>query len=120
VVYDCVGTGRTVQDSLRWARAGGAVVLAGISLARMHVDLTPVWSQEVELIGTYSHGIETREGRRQSTYDLIVEALQQGTMTTEGFVTHRFPLERWQEAVRTALDKRSGAIKVVLDYRTGA
>lgn len=119
VVYDCVGTGRTVQDSLRWARAGGAVVLVGISLTRMHVDLTPVWSQEVELIGTYSHGMETVEGRRQSTYDLIVEALQQGTMTTEGFVTHRFPLERWREAVHTARDKRSGAIKVVLDYRAG-
>jgi threonine dehydrogenase-like Zn-dependent dehydrogenase len=40
VVYDCVGTGRTVQDSLRWTRAGGAVVLTGISLGRMHVDLT--------------------------------------------------------------------------------
>jgi threonine dehydrogenase-like Zn-dependent dehydrogenase len=114
VVYDCVGTGRTVQDSLRWARAGGTVVLVGISLTRMQVDLTPAWYQEVALIGTYSHGIETVEGRRLSTYDLIVEALRQGRMTTEGFVTHRFPPEAWQEAARTALDKRSGAIKVVM------
>jgi len=120
VVYDCVGTGQTVQDSLRWARAGGAVVLVGMSLKRMHVDLTPAWYQEVALIGTYSHGMETRDGRRQSTYDLIVEALQEGRLTTEGFVTHRYPLARWREAAHTALDKRSGAIKVVLDYRTGA
>ncbi|MFN2130341.1 MAG: alcohol dehydrogenase, partial [Anaerolineae bacterium] len=72
------------------------------------------------LIGTYSHGMETRGGRRLSTYDLIVEALREGTMTTEGFVTHRYPLARWREAARTAADKRSGAIKVMLDYRTDA
>jgi threonine dehydrogenase-like Zn-dependent dehydrogenase len=120
VVYDCVGTGRTVQDSLRWARAGGTVVLVGMSLKRMQVDLTPAWYQEVALIGTYSHGMETRGGRRLSTYDLIVEALREGTMTTEGFVTHRYPLARWREAARTAADKRSGAIKVMLDYRTDA
>jgi threonine dehydrogenase-like Zn-dependent dehydrogenase len=117
VVYDCVGTGRTVEDSLRWARAGGTVVLVGVSLERMRVDLTPSWYQEVALIGSYSHGMETVEGRRQPTYDLVVEALLQGRMTTEGLITHRFPLARWQEAARTALEKRSGAIKVVLDYR---
>jgi len=34
VVYDCVGTGKTVQDSLRWTRAGGAVVLAGVHVGQ--------------------------------------------------------------------------------------
>jgi len=120
VVYDCVGTGRTVQDSLRWTRAGGAVVLTGISLGRMHVDLTPVWYQEVALIGMYAHGMEERDGCRQSTYDLVTDLLLQGRLTTEGFITHRFPLDQWREAVRTALDKRRGAIKVVLDYRVPA
>jgi threonine dehydrogenase-like Zn-dependent dehydrogenase len=117
VVYDCVGTVRTVQDSLRWARAGGTVVLAGISLHRICVDLTPVWHQEVDLIGLYAHGEEVREGYRQPTYDLVLDLLHQGKLTAEGFVTHHFSLDRWQEAVRTALDKGSGAIKVVLDCR---
>jgi threonine dehydrogenase-like Zn-dependent dehydrogenase len=120
VVYDCVGTARTVQDSLRWARAGGTVVLAGVSLHSMRVDLTPVWHQEVDLIGLYAHGEETLDGNSQPTYDLVVDLLRQDKLTAEGFVTHRFSLAQWREAVRTALDKGSGAIKVVLDCRVRA
>jgi len=117
VVFDCVGTGKTVQDSLRWTRAGGAVVLAGVYLKPMRVDLTPVWYQEIALIGLMAHGTEQWKGRKLSTYDLTVELLLNGKLNTDGFITHRYPLERWREAVRTAGNKTRGAIKVVLDYR---
>jgi threonine dehydrogenase-like Zn-dependent dehydrogenase len=117
VVYDCVGTGKTVQDSLRWTRAGGAVVLAGVYLKPMRVDLTPVWYQEIDLIGLMAHGTEKWNGRKLSTYDLTVELLLNGKLNTDGYITHRYPLEHWREAVRTAGNKTRGSIKVVLDYR---
>ena len=117
VVYDCVGSEKTVKDSLRWTRAGGTVVLAGVSLKPMHVDLTPIWYQEVGLIGLYAHGMEEWNGVKQSTYDLTTDLLLQKKLFINGLITHRFPLEQWRTAVRTAKDKRSGAIKVVLDYR---
>ena len=115
VVYDCVGSSKTVTDSLRWARAGGTVVLAGTNFEPMRVDLMPVYYQEVDLLGLYGHGMETVGVTRQSTYDLTRDLLLEGRLTIEGLITHRFPLARWQTAVRTAMDKRSGAIKVVLD-----
>jgi threonine dehydrogenase-like Zn-dependent dehydrogenase len=120
VVYDCVGSAQSVQDSLRWARAGGTVVLVGVSLERMRVDLSPVWYQEVNLIGIVAHGMEEWNGTRQSTYDLTCDLLLKGKLTTAGLITHYFRLERWQEAIKTAMDKRTGAIKVVFDYRDGA
>ena len=120
VVYDCVGTGKTVQDSLRWTRAGGAVVLTGVYLKPMHVDLTPVWYREIDLIGLLTHGTEEWNGRKLSTYDLTVELLMNGQLKSDGFITHRYPLDRWREAIQTAGDKTSGAIKVVLDYRLEA
>jgi threonine dehydrogenase-like Zn-dependent dehydrogenase len=43
--------------------------------------------------------------------------LRQGKLTTVGLITHSFRLEQWREAIKTAQDKRTGAIKVVLDYR---
>jgi threonine dehydrogenase-like Zn-dependent dehydrogenase len=117
VIYDCVGTRKTIQDSLRWARAGGTVVLAGVSLKPMQVDLTPVWYQEVDLIGLYAHGMEEWNGVRQSTYDLTTDLLLKKKLLIDGLITHRFPLEQWRTAVETAKDKNSGAIKVVLDFR---
>lgn len=115
VVYDCVGSARTVTDGLRWARAGGTVVLAGVRLAPMGIDLTPVWHQEVDLVGLYGHGTETHDGTRVHTYDLTCGLLLEGRLTAEGLITHRFPLAQWRQAARAAADKRSGALKVVID-----
>ncbi|MCO6452931.1 MAG: alcohol dehydrogenase catalytic domain-containing protein [Caldilineales bacterium] len=117
VVFDCVGSAQTIQHSLRWARSGGTVVQSGITLAPMHVDLTPIWNQEIDLIGLNSHGCETWNGKQYETFALTIELLQQGKLTIDGLVTHRFTLERWQEAIATAQDKRSKSIRVAFDYR---
>jgi threonine dehydrogenase-like Zn-dependent dehydrogenase len=116
VVYDCVGSAHTLRDSLRWAQAGGAVVMVGVKLSPLKVDLSAIWSQEVDLTGLYAHGVETWQGKTWRTYDLTVELMRQGKLTADGLITHRFPLSRWRQAINTAMDKRSGSIKVVLDY----
>ena len=42
-VFDCVGNAKTLQDSLRWVKAGGRVVLVGVKLDCIKLDLTPVF-----------------------------------------------------------------------------
>jgi threonine dehydrogenase-like Zn-dependent dehydrogenase len=116
VIYDCVGSARTLQDSLRWARAGGTVVMVGIKLAPLKLDLNPIWYQEVDLIGLYAHGAEPWEGETRRTYDLVIDLMRQDKLTVDGLITHRFPLSQWRQAVSTALDKRNGCIKVIFDY----
>jgi threonine dehydrogenase-like Zn-dependent dehydrogenase len=120
VVYDCIGSQKTLQDSLRWTRAGGTVVLSGVSLELMKIDLTPIWAQEVNLVGLLAHGMEEWNGVRLRTYDLTSQLLLAGKLTIDGLITHSFPLERWREAIATSLDKRNGAVKVVFDYRENA
>ncbi|MDF1565903.1 MAG: zinc-binding dehydrogenase [Deltaproteobacteria bacterium] len=115
LIHDCVGSARTTQEGLRACRAGGALVMVGLSLSRMKVDLTPVWHQEVDLVGSLIHGVEEWEGERLSTYDLTGRWLAEGRLSTEGLITHRYPRARWREAVRKALAKREGVIKVVLE-----
>jgi threonine dehydrogenase-like Zn-dependent dehydrogenase len=116
VIYDCVGSAKTLQDSLRWTRAGGAVVLVGVKLSSLKLDLNPVWYQEVDLIGVLAHGAELWEGQLRPTYDLVIELMRQGKLAVDGLITHRFPISQWRQAVSTALDKRNGTIKVVFDY----
>jgi threonine dehydrogenase-like Zn-dependent dehydrogenase len=119
VIYDCVGSAKTLQDSLRWARAGGAVIIVGIKFAPLKLDISPIWYQEVDLTGINSHGSEPWEGETRHTYDLVIDLMRQGKLTIDGLITHRFPLNQWREAISTALNKRNGTIKVVFDYTLG-
>lgn len=119
VVYDCVGSATTLENSLRWARAGGTVVMIGIKLKPLKLDLNPIWYQEVDLVGVYAHGAEPWNGATKRTYDVVVEQLRRGNLVAEPLITHRFPLEQWRTAIDTSLDKQSGAIKVIFEYDNG-
>jgi threonine dehydrogenase-like Zn-dependent dehydrogenase len=68
----------------------------------------------VDLIGSYVYGLEDWQGRRAHTYDFVMELMRRGAIRPDGLITHRFPLSDLRGAVATAMDKRSGAIKVVL------
>lgn len=119
-IYDTVGTQRTVYDSLRWTRAGGSVILVGVNLHPMHIDLSPIWYQEIQLIGSVAHGMETwpigsREHR--STFSVATELIQSGQIHPETLITHRFALNNFKDALATSTGKsQSRAIKVVFDY----
>jgi threonine dehydrogenase-like Zn-dependent dehydrogenase len=114
VIYDVVGSGETIKNSLRWAKAGGTVVVLGISPKVIKTDLSPIWHQEVTLAGSIVHGIEEWDGQRSHGYDLVIEWMRDGTLPTAGLVTHRYPLADYKEAIATSTDKSTGAIKVVL------
>jgi threonine dehydrogenase-like Zn-dependent dehydrogenase len=117
VIYDCVGSSNTLEDSLRWARAGGTVVIVGINFAPLKLDLSPVWYQEVNLIGALGHGMDAWQGRRQPTYAWVVEWLRSGQLTDAGLITHRFPFARHRQAIATSTAKDAQKpIKVIFDY----
>jgi threonine dehydrogenase-like Zn-dependent dehydrogenase len=73
----------------------------------------------VELTGVWGHGAEQWQGKSRHTFDVVIDFMRQGKLTTDGLITHRFPLNQWRRAVSTALDKRSGTIKVIFDYTLG-
>ena len=115
VTFECVGSSRSIEDALRFTRPGGRVVLVGLAAVPRGVDWTPIWLKELELRGTFCYGYETLEGRRVRTIALALELMAAGRVDLTPLVTHRFPLERWREAVEAASRKgASRAIKVVL------
>ncbi len=116
LILDCVGNGSTLTDSLRWARAGSAVVVVGISLDQLKIDISPVWYREVDLIGSYASGLENWQGRSVHTLDLVIEMLREGRLTTGGLITHRFPFEQYRRAIATASNRSKGSIKVAFEY----
>jgi len=115
IVYDCVGTPQTTTDALRWTRANGTVVMVGLHMKPMKkVDLSLVWYHQVNLIGTYVHGMDTWNGQRKHTYEWTIELFRDGRLPIGDMITHRFPYSEYKEAIRVATSKgEEKAIKVV-------
>ncbi|HOD28438.1 MAG TPA: zinc-binding dehydrogenase [Syntrophales bacterium] len=119
-IYDCVGVAATLGLSLRLARARGTVILIGVTLKPLTLDMTPVWYNEVNLMGSVSFAAEEWRGERIRDYDLAIRWMREGRLKPEGFVTHRLPLERYREAILAAVRKASSrSVKVVLEMGQG-
>ena len=118
VVFDCVGSSQTITDSLAVVRPGGRIVLVGMP-GTVRVDLAPLWQREVTLHGAYAYGTEERPEGPRSTFDLAFELVEAADL--QRLVSARYPLERYEEAVRHAANAgRRGAVKVVFDLRRTA
>ena len=94
--------------------------MVGVHLHTMRIDLTPVWFQEINLVGTTGHGEEiwpVGSHEHQSTFAIAAELIEQGALQPEQLLTHRFALTNYREALQTATRKsQSRALKVVFDY----
>ena len=116
VVFDVVGIESTLNNALRWTRANGDVVIVGVNLHRMTLDVTPIWYQEVNLIGAVGHDVVTWKGETASTFELAMRWIEDGTIHCEGLITHRFPLKEYRNAFEVAVEKnRYRSIKVMFD-----
>jgi len=113
-IFDTVGNDSSLQDALRWCRGGGRLVLVGVNMEPGKVDYSPLWHQEITVIGVNSHATEA-DGR--TSFDHAAEVLAAHPAIPQLLLTHRFPMRRWKDAVRAFLDKKgSGAIKIVLEH----
>jgi len=134
VVFDTIGSPETMQNAILWTRGGGVVVQAGTHLAPSSVDLTPIWHQELTIVGSTGHGSETwpsdagpapwvgwtgDNGAQATTFALAAALMRDQRLTPQLLITHRFPLQEFRQALSVAKDKRThNSIKVLLDGHT--
>jgi len=114
VVYDTIGSTETVETSLRLLATGGTLVISGVEPPK-RFEWTPLYFKELRVIGSNGFGIEEVGGVAQHAmlhyFDFIA-----GGLDLTPVITHRFPLERWHEAVLAVKNsRRTGAVKVLLD-----
>ncbi len=116
LIFDVVGAAFTLNNALRWARAGGTVVLVGVNLHRMNLDVTPVWYQEVDLLGAVGADEVVLEELPISLFDLAMRWMDTGRLNTERLLPHRFPLDAYREAFAVATEKhRHRSVKVAFE-----
>ena len=116
-IYDCIGGDWANHTAVRLLKARGTLMKVGHHMNAISYDETPVWWQELRLIGVDAHGMETWEGRKLYTFDLVQEWIRDGKYTVDGFVTHRFKLADYKKAMKLAMSGAPDVIKIVLDCR---
>ena len=114
-IYDCIGGDWSNTAGVRLLRARGTLVKIGHHMRPITFDETPVWWQELRMIGIDSHGMEEWEGRKLYTFDLVQEWIRDGKYSVEGVVTHHFDLDDYKDALELALKNPPDVIKIVIN-----
>lgn len=105
MVYDCIGSGQSLQDAFYYTRARGTIVLVGAPGELPGLDWSFVWSRELTLIGTLGYGVETWQGEQLRTFDLTMRLMQGRTLPLTSLITHQFALSQYAEALNANLDR---------------
>jgi len=120
LIFDCVGSGETIKQALRYAAPRGEIVMLGCAAEIRKLDLTFVWARELRIKGYVCYGSEDWRGGRAHTFEVTHDLLLETGAPVERMVTHDFPLSQYREGLSAAANRRrSGAIKVVLDPTSG-
>jgi threonine dehydrogenase-like Zn-dependent dehydrogenase len=114
VVYDTIGSVETVETSLRLLATGGTLVISGVEPPK-RFEWTPLYFKELRVAGSNGFGVEEVRGVAKHAMEHYFDFVLAGFDLTP-VITHRFPLERWDEAVLALKDsRRTGAVKVLLE-----
>ncbi len=114
IVYDTIGSTETVETSLRLLATGGTLIVSGVEPPK-RFEWTPLYFKELRVIGSNGFGIEEVGGVAKHAMEHYFDFVADGLDLTP-VITHRFPLDRWRDAVLAIKDSRhTGAVKVLLE-----
>jgi len=112
LIFDCVGSSRSIKDGLYWTAPGGDLVLVGLASFPRDIDWTPIWLKELNVRGVFAYCTEKFQGEKLSTYQLGLKLIREKNIDLAPLLTHTFPLSDYKKAIRANLNKKeSGLIK---------
>lgn len=116
IVVECVGRSKSVNDSLRFAKSGGKVVLLGLASILEKIDWTTVWLNELDVKGSFTYSTEEYQGKKMRTLEIAIELMRLGKVDLSPLITHRYPLHKYKDALTTAVNKgRGDTMKIVFE-----
>jgi threonine dehydrogenase-like Zn-dependent dehydrogenase len=114
VIYDTIGSTETVETSLRLLATGGTLVISGVEPPK-RFEWTLLYFKELRVVGSNGFGVEDVGGVAKHAMEHYFDFVRDGLDLTP-VITHRFPLQRWDEAVLAVKNsRRTGAVKVLLE-----
>ncbi len=105
IVIEAVGLGSTARLSLELASKGGRIILLGVFSQEVSLDMMQIVKKELEIFGSWTC---------HNTFSQAIKLLQERKIETDGFITHRYPLEKVKQAFEDMIKFPSGRIKTII------
>lgn len=115
LTFDCTGTGSGLRDALKWTRSRGTLVAVGTSGITL-LETTPIWFDELSILGANGRQIEAAGGRSLHTYSLVLDWLDRARLNLAAFPVTRYRLADYARAFSDLLDRgRSRIVKAAFE-----
>ncbi|WP_026239919.1 zinc-dependent alcohol dehydrogenase [Parafrankia discariae] len=111
VIIEAAGSPASLARAVELLAPGGTVVAIGVYMGTIEVDWLSVFLREGRLLSSLGY---CRHGGGREMDDAAAMLAEEPDIA-RALITHRFPLEEAEEAFRVASDRKSGAIRVVLE-----
>lgn len=106
IYIEATGHPSSVQQGLEAIRKMGRFVEFSVFGQPVTVDWSIISDRkELDLLGAHLSPF---------CYNTVIDWISSGKLPTEGVVTHKFPLEKWEEGFHIAKTGENGAMKVIL------
>jgi len=107
-VFECSGAKGTFNQAVRMVRKGGKVALLGVPPDHVIEELPfkYIVHNEIAIFGSRANPNVSRK---------IVSLINSGQLVVKDLITHTYALEDFAQALDTFVNRREGAIKVVIE-----
>lgn len=102
--FECSGSLPGVRTAMAQLKKMGRLVQVGLTKPALEIEYSLLTAREIALIGTFGH--------RWESWETALRLIADGKVRTAPLITHRFPLDAWEEAFRVA--EAQEGIKVLL------
>jgi threonine dehydrogenase-like Zn-dependent dehydrogenase len=111
LVAECTGAKDAIKQAVDMCRPGGRLLLLGTYWEGISLPQMSVMMKEITVVSSYTYSASG--GVRD--FDVAATLLSRHPEIAEALITHRFPLAEAKKAFEVARDRKSGAVKVVLE-----
>ena len=105
VYFEATGVDTVFNQTTQLAQRGARIVVVGVHKKAVSLDLVNLLFRELKIIGSMAYPTEFPE---------VITMLASGKVDISALITHRFPLSKFDDALKNARDT-SKAIKVLID-----
>ncbi len=111
LVVECAGTDSAINQAMSLCKSGGKILLLGTYWAGISFPQLTAMMKETTIINSYMYA----ESNGIRDFDVATALLSRNPDIAGALITHRFPLNEAVKAFSVACDRKSGAIKAVLE-----